>query len=53
MATAFERRVHTVVLGVPAGKVTTYGAVSQVAGGCARSVGMIMRKNVPEETLVP
>ena len=53
MPTAFESKVHAVVRGVPAGKVTTYGAVAKVAGGCARSVGAVMRKNCPAETRVP
>ena len=53
MPTAFESKVHAVVRGVPAGKVTTYGAVAKVAGGCARSVGAVMRKNCPAETQVP
>ena len=53
MPTAFESTVHAVVRAVPAGKVTTYGAVAKVAGGCARSVGACMRKNCPAETLVP
>ena len=29
------------------------GAVAAVAGGCARSVGAVMRKNCPAETRVP
>ena len=53
MPTAFESKVHAVVRNVPKGKVTTYGAVAKVAGGCARSVGACMRKNCPAETLVP
>ncbi len=53
MPTAFESKVHAVVRRVPAGKVTTYGAVAKVAGGCARSVGACMRKNCPAETRVP
>ena len=53
MPTAFESKVHAVVRAVPAGKVTTYGAVAAVAGGCARSVGATMRKNCPAETRVP
>ena len=52
MPTAFESKVHAVVRGVPAGKVTTYGAVAAVAGGCARSVGAVMSKNCPAETCV-
>ena len=53
MPTAFESKVHAVVRAVPEGKVTTYGAVAAVAGGCARSVGAVMRKNCPAETRVP
>ena len=53
MPTAFESKVHAVVRGIPRGKVTTYGAVAKVAGGCARSVGAAMRKNCPAETRVP
>ena len=53
MPTAFESKVHAVVRNVPKGKVTTYGAVAKVAGGCARSVGAVMRKNCPAETRVP
>ena len=53
MPTAFESKVHAVVRNVPKGKVTTYGAVAAVAGGCARSVGAVMRKNCPAETQVP
>ena len=50
---ARTRCVMAVVRAVPAGKVTTYGAVAAVAGGCARSVGAVMRKNCPPETRVP
>ncbi len=44
-ATPFARRVLTVVKRVPIGRVTTYGAVAELAGrpGAARAVGNIMR----------
>lgn len=53
MPIAFESKVHAVVRAVSAGKVTTYGTVATVAGGCARSVGGVMRTNCPAETRVP
>jgi O-6-methylguanine DNA methyltransferase len=44
--TPFERRVLTIVARIPAGRVTTYGHVAQLAGkpGAARAVGNIMRQ---------
>mmetsp|Transcript_14375 Transcript_14375/g.42936 ORF Transcript_14375/g.42936 Transcript_14375/m.42936 type:complete len:87 (-) Transcript_14375:627-887(-) len=53
MPTPFERKVYAVVKAIPPGRVSTYGAVAKVAGGCARSVGGVMRRNTPECTQVP
>lgn len=50
--TPFEKSVHAVVKAIPAGKVASYGAVSKVAGGSARSVGGAMRRN-PYAPIVP
>ncbi len=45
--TTFTERVYTVVRRVPAGRVTTYGAVAAAAGrpGAARAVGTAMKRN--------
>lgn len=44
-ATAFARRVLTIVSRIPVGRVATYGDVARLAGrlGAARAVGNIMR----------
>lgn len=45
-ATAFTRRVLSLVRRVPAGRVVTYGDLARLAGrpGAARAVGNIMRE---------
>ncbi len=44
--TTFEQRVYDIVRRVPAGSVTTYGAVARHAGcGSARAVGCALRRN--------
>ena len=45
-ATAFTRRVLSLVRRVPAGRVVTYGDLAKLAGrpGAARAVGNIMRE---------
>lgn len=44
-ATAFTRRVLTLVRRIPSGRVVTYGDLARLAGrpGAARAVGNIMR----------
>lgn len=41
----FADRVWAVVCRVPAGRVITYGEVARRAGGSARAVGQVMRRN--------
>jgi methylated-DNA-[protein]-cysteine S-methyltransferase len=50
----FEERVYKVVLRIPKGRVSTYGAVARAAGDgkAARAVGNAMRKN-PTPITVP
>ena len=45
-ATAFTRRVLTLVRRIPSGRVVTYGDLARLAGrpGAARAVGNIMRE---------
>jgi methylated-DNA-[protein]-cysteine S-methyltransferase len=44
--TVFEARVYVVVRGIPAGRVSSYGAVGVACGcGSARAVGSALRKN--------
>lgn len=45
--TDFKSAIHTVVKGIPAGKVMTYSDVAATAGfpGASRAVGSLMRKN--------
>lgn len=43
--TDFAERVWAVVRRVPAGRVITYGEVARRAGGSARAVGQVMRRN--------
>ena len=43
--TAFQKRVYAVVRTIPAGHVSTYGAVAKQVGTCARAIGSAMRKN--------
>lgn len=43
--TDFAERVWAVVRAVPAGRVITYGEVARRAGGSARAVGQVMRRN--------
>ena len=43
--TDFAERVWAVVQRVPAGRVITYGEVARRAGGSARAVGQVMRRN--------
>lgn len=47
------QRIYQVVRSIPAGKVTTYGQVAKLAGGCsARNVGYAM-SSLPFNTDVP
>lgn len=43
----FKEKVLTVVSGIPAGQVLTYGQVAKLSGrpGAARAVGQIMKNN--------
>lgn len=50
--TPFEKAVHSVVKQIPKGKVASYKAVSEVAGGSARSIGGAMKRN-PYAPIVP
>ena len=44
--TEFQKSVYALVRTIPAGKVSTYGAVAAALSvGCARSVGQAMRSN--------
>ena len=45
MATAFQRRVLSIVRRIPPGRVATYGDIAELAGapGAARAVGNVMR----------
>jgi O-6-methylguanine DNA methyltransferase len=45
MATAFQRRVLSIVRRIPPGRVATYGDVAELAGAprAARAVGTVMR----------
>lgn len=45
-ASAFARRVLSIVRSIPPGRVATYGDVAALAGrpGAARAVGTVMRK---------
>jgi methylated-DNA-[protein]-cysteine S-methyltransferase len=46
MATPFEQRVYSIVKKVPAGKVTTYGAIARALGTNGyRAVGLALSKN--------
>src|SRR5687767_15419479 len=45
MATAFQRRVLSIVRRIPSGRVATYGDIAELAGAprAARAVGTVMR----------
>jgi methylated-DNA-[protein]-cysteine S-methyltransferase len=44
--TPFSRRVYTILLTVPAGRVTTYKELARAAGtGSSRAIGQAMRRN--------
>lgn len=43
--TAFERRLHQATKAIPAGKVTTYGAVADVLNSAPRAVGQALKRN--------
>ena len=43
--TAFRERVYTLCKQIPRGKVSTYGAIADALGTCARAVGTAMRRN--------
>ncbi|HEJ9095662.1 MGMT family protein [Serratia odorifera] len=49
----FRQRVFHVVAAIPAGKVTTYGEVAQLAGSprAARQVGGVLKKLPPGSSL--
>ena len=49
-----EIRLYTVIQGIPAGKVATYGQIASLAGlpGAARLVGQIL-SGLPAETSLP
>ena len=50
----FIARVHDAVRSVPSGRVSSYGAVAELAGhpGGARAVGAVLR-SLPEDSGVP
>ena len=50
--TAFQRRVWQALCAIPAGQVTTYGALAEKLGSSARAVGNACRRN-PVPVLVP
>jgi O-6-methylguanine DNA methyltransferase len=50
--TDFQERVYTLLLQVPAGKVTTYAALSKALNASPRAVGGAMRNN-PYAPAVP
>lgn len=54
MSKLFFSKVHTVVSGIPCGKVATYKQVAVLAGNsnAARAVGMAMKKN-PDMKVIP
>jgi methylated-DNA-[protein]-cysteine S-methyltransferase len=43
--TRHQQLVFSLVCEIPEGKVSTYGAVADGAGSCARAVGQAMRNN--------
>ncbi len=49
-----EIRVYTVIQGIPAGKVATYGQIASLAGlpGAARLVGKVL-SGLPADTQLP
>ncbi|KAJ1625316.1 DNA binding methylated-DNA--cysteine S-methyltransferase [Pavlovales sp. CCMP2436] len=51
-ATAFEQRVYAVCSQIPAGRVSTYGAIARVLDSSARAVGGALRRN-PYAPTVP
>eukprot|EP00887_Chlorella_sp_A99_P006591 scaffold3.g6591.t1 len=51
--TPFQRRVYDLAkAAIPAGKVTTYGAIAEALGSAPRAVGQAMRNN-PYAPVVP
>lgn len=50
--TEFQRRVWKALQAIPAGEVTTYGALARKLGSSARAVGNACRRN-PVPVLVP
>lgn len=50
--TEFQRRVWKALQAIPAGQVTTYGALAEKLGSSARAVGNACRRN-PVPLLVP
>mmetsp|Transcript_38920 Transcript_38920/g.86577 ORF Transcript_38920/g.86577 Transcript_38920/m.86577 type:complete len:132 (+) Transcript_38920:257-652(+) len=50
--TAFEQRLYEVCKKIPAGKVSTYGALAKVLKSSARAVGQGLRRN-PYAPVVP
>jgi len=55
MTGVFSQRVIELALSIPPGRVTTYGALAQGAGGCgqaARSVSHILSK-FPNQGMIP
>lgn len=49
-----HQRIYHVVRQVPPGKVTTYGQVARIAGGCTpRMVGFALSSSGPNEKDVP
>ena len=55
MAREFSQRVYDLALGIPEGRVTTYGAIAKAAGGgsmAARSISSILGK-APNPKVIP
>ena len=55
MAREFSKRVYDLALDIPAGRVTTYGALANAAGGgsmAARSISSILSK-APNPKVIP
>ena len=55
MAREFSQRVYELALSIPAGQVTTYGAIAKAAGGgamAARSISSILSK-APNLNVIP
>ncbi|KAI5783618.1 DNA binding methylated-DNA--cysteine S-methyltransferase, partial [Geopyxis carbonaria] len=45
VVTEYQKRVHALLLLIPPGRVTTYGALSRALGSSPRAVGGALRAN--------